>query len=123
MRSRAESLMTLTLAWYSPSAPTTVDGMKVPGFASEGATPGKVQSAIGPDTQTRWVKVGGTERPVLAGALHIPVGEVPALRPDWECVVTDTGDADPALLGRRFRVVGVPAKSYATARRLDVVEL
>jgi hypothetical protein len=30
---------------------------------------------------------------------------------------------DPALLGRRFQVVSVPAKSFATARRLDVVEV
>ena len=123
MRTRAESLMTLTLDWHSPNGVTVVGGMEVPAFTSQGETPGKLQATSGPDTATRWLQVAGTERPVLAAALHIPAAALPALREGWECVVTDTGDAAPALLGRRFRVMGVPAKSYVTPRRLDVVEV
>lgn len=75
------------------------------------------------DTNTRTVTVGGVESPVVEGGLHIPLSAgLPAI--GWEFVCTATGPAsDPALAGRRWRVVDVPAKSYATARRLDVVEI
>jgi hypothetical protein len=43
---------------------------------------------------------------------------------DWEYLCTAVGaHDDPTLLGRRFLVVNAPAKSFATARRLDVVEV
>lgn len=116
--------MTLTLAWYSPTGDVTVvDRMEVPEFAAEGETVGKVQGTIRADTTTRMVRVGGTERPVLEAGVHIPlVGLVPSV--GWEGVVTACGTFDdPALLDRCYRVVEVPAKSYATARRLDVVEV
>jgi hypothetical protein len=42
----------------------------------------------------------------------------------WEYLCTAVGaHDDPTLLGRRFLVVNAPAKSFATARRLDVVEV
>lgn len=124
-QAEAESLMTLKLGWFSPNGTTTTNGKQTPAFATESSTLGKVagQSAQSTDTYTRTVVVGQVEVPVLQGGLHIPVGApLPAIR--WECVVTAVGaGADPALLGRRYRVVSVPAKSYATARRLDVVEV
>jgi hypothetical protein len=128
-RRAAESLMTLTLAAYSPNGTTVVNGQKVPAFASEGSTPGKVagQSQQASDPYTRTVTVGDVEVPVIQGGLHIPLSApVPVEQPgrQWEYVVTAVGPADdPALLGRRYLVVSVPAKSYATARRLDVVEV
>lgn len=125
----AESLMDLTLAAYSPNE-ETVDGLKVRTFADEGETRGKVQSGsqAGQDAATRSVKVGGTDRPVMEAGLHIPISSSVPVAGDrgigWEYVVTAIGPAsDPSLLGRRFLVVGVPAKSYATARRLDVCEV
>lgn len=124
LRGHAESLMTLTLAWYSPSGTVTVvDRMEVPGFTSEGTTVGKVQGTIRADTTTRMVRVGGTDRPVLEAGVHIPLaGLVPEV--GWECVVTGLGAYDdPALSGVCYRVVEVPAKSFGTARRLDVVEV
>lgn len=131
-RADAESLMTLTLAAYSPNSFTTdADGYQVPAFTPEGSTFGKVQagSQAGQDTATRNVSIGGVERPVLSGGLHIPISApVPVAGEQrgvgWEYVVTGVGSVDdPALLGRRFLVVGVPVKSFATARRLDVIEL
>lgn len=132
-RRAAESLMTLTLTAYSPTGSTTtdVDGYQVPAYAPEGETPGKVQSGTqaGSDGATRYVSIGGVERPVISGGLHIPLSApVPAASEQrgqgWEYAVTALGPADdPALLGRRYLVVGAPAKSYATARRLDVVEV
>ena len=125
MRGTAESLMTLTLAWYQRNGSVTVvNRMEVPGFSSQGTSPGKVQAAsrAGRDTSTRMALVGDTERPVLEAGLHVPLSTVVGV--EWEAVVTAVGPRDdPTLLGRRYRVVDVPAKSYATARRLDVVEL
>lgn len=139
LRAAAESLMSLTLAAYSPSGTTTdTDGYQVPAFATEAETSGKVQSGsqAGQDTATRYVSIGGVDRPVLAGGLHIPLAAYvdPILSTlsivaseqrgvGWEFEVVAVGDADPALLGRRYLVVGLPVKSYATARRLDVVEV
>jgi hypothetical protein len=125
----AESLMTVTLAAYSPNGTTVVNDQKVPAFASQGTTRGKVsgQSAQATDPYTRMVTIGEVEVPVLQGGLHIPLSSpIPNEQPghQWEYVVTALGPVDdPALLGRRYRVVSVPAKSYATARRLDVVEV
>lgn len=128
--------MTLTLTAYSPSGHSSQNettGVETPTFTNEGTTPGKVQ---GPTTQeadasTRTVAVGGVQRPVLTAGLHIPISaDVPHSGPAyvsggaWEYVVTAvSADDDPALLNRRYRVVDVPAKSFATARRLDVVEV
>lgn len=130
-RQAAESLMTLTLAAYSPNGFTTdPDGFEVPAFTPEGSTFGKVQagSENAKDATDRHVTIGGVARPVLKGGLHIPItAPIPVASEQrgqgWEYEITDVGDADPALLGRRFLVVAVPAKSYATSRRLDVIEL
>lgn len=104
---------------------TKVDDLDVQAWVSQGVTPGKVAgpSAAAADTQTRTVSVGGVERPVVEGGLHIPISApLPAI--GWEYVCDSVGpQSDPALVGRRWRVVDVPAKSYATARRLDVVEV
>lgn len=117
--------MTLTLATYSPGSPTVVDGLEVPGFNPEGTTPGKVQGSSQAQSQpyTRTEVVGGVERPIIEGGLHIPLS-APTPSRKWEYQVTAVGPADdPALLGRRYWVASVPAKSHATARRLDVVEV
>lgn len=122
--------MTLTFTAYSPNGFTTVDGIEVPAFADEGSTPGKMQggSVSTSDTATRTVTVGGVSRVVLAGGLHIPISsDVPTAGDQgigWEYLCTAVGaHDDPTLLGRRFLVVNAPAKSFATARRLDVVEV
>ena len=126
----AEALMGDTFTAYSPNGTTTVNGLKVPAYANQGSTPGKVQagSQQGGDTNTRTVTVGGVERPVIESGLHLPIDAPVPVAGDrgrgWEYVCTAVGaGSDPELVGRRYLVVGVPAKSYATARRLDVVEV
>jgi Family of unknown function (DUF6093) len=123
--------MGLTLHWYSPNGTTTtVNRMEVPGFDDRGTTPGKVRALPREgDTVTRMVMVGGTERPVLNGTIHVPLSAFVGptgltLTVGWECVVDSCSpNDDPALVGRRYRIVEVPAKSYATARRMDAVEV
>lgn len=132
MQARAATMHTLTLAWYSNSGTTTtVGGMKKIVPTAEGSCRGRVQarSRMGGDTLTQMVKVGGTELPVMKGSLHIGVNEFIddtglRLTNGWECQVTKVGpDDDPALLGRRYRVVDVPSKTHLTQRRLDVVDI
>lgn len=133
LRRQAESMLTLTLAAFSPVGMTQdADGYDVPAFAPEGSTFGKVQSRTGGlgasgDTAVRSVTIGGVPRFVLQGGLHIPVSApIPEAGEQrghgWEYVVTGVGPVDdPALLGMRFLVVSAPVKSRATTRRLDVV--
>jgi hypothetical protein len=119
----AEAEFVDTFAAYSPAGTTTdANGYEVPAFTAQGSTPGKIQSrARQGDTQTRTVRVGDVDRPALEGGLHISISApVPTI--GWEYVQTAVGaGSDPALLNRRYRVVEVPAKTFATARRLDVV--
>lgn len=133
LRRQAESRMTLTLDAFSPTGAftTDADGYRVPAYASEGSVPGRVTggSSSSSDSATRYVNVGGVERPVFAGGLHLPIGSpVPVASEQrgqgWEYEVTAIGPVDnPALLGRRFLVVGVSLIAQATALRLDVVEV
>lgn len=116
--------MTLTLAASSPGGVVVdADLMETRGYTPEGTTPGKLQGSTARDAVTRSVSVGDVERPVVDEGLHIPLS-APLPKIGWQYEVTAVGPSDdPALLGRRFQVVSVPAKSFATARRLDVVEV
>jgi hypothetical protein len=124
-RRAAQAAFADTFAAYSPAVTTLdVNGYEVPAFTAQGSTKGKVQSRNREgDTNTRMIRVGDVDRPVIEGGLHIPLSAtVPGI--GWEYVCTAVGAlSDVALLGRRWRVVDVPAKTYATARRLDVVEV
>lgn len=132
-RAAATALMVDTFTPYAPNGYATVDGLEVPVFITKTATVGKVQSrgaglGAGNDTSARSVRIGGVDRPVLEGALHIPLTALVPVAGDpgvgWEYVCTAVGSgADPAGLNRRYLVVSVPTKTFMTARRLDVVEV
>ena len=119
----AQSRMTDTFTAYSFEW-TKVDNLDEQTWVEQYTTPGRVagRSRDG-DTNTPTETNGGGERPGLEGGLHIPLtAELPVI--GWHFVCTAVGaSSDPSLLGRRWRVVDVPAKSQATARRLDVVEV
>lgn len=123
LRAEAEATFIDTFTAYAYEW-TTVDGLDEQVWAAQYTTPGKVagRSRQG-DTTTRTEEVGGVQRPVMEGGLHIPLSAaLPAI--GWELECTAVGpSSDPSLLGRRWRVIDVPAKSFATARRLDVVEV
>lgn len=121
-RAAAEALMRDTFTPHSYGW-TKVDGLDVQTWTAKTPTIGKLAGRGGRDTDTRTVTVGDVERPVIEGGLHIPLGaERPEIGWEYECTAVGPG-SDPTLLGRRWRVVDVPAKSHATARRLDVVEV
>lgn len=144
LQAEAESRMTLTLVAYSPRDAsgaqirvTDTNGVSVPGMREIGTTCGRIAgpSSATRDTPTRTVTVGGVSRPLLAAGLHIPLSKFVSagvlqitagdLTVGWQFEVTACGSAadDSTLVGRRYQVVGVPAKSNATSRRLDVVEV
>ena len=123
LRAEAEARMADT---FEAFAATTgkVDGLDTRTWGSQGTTPGRLAGRTrGSDPHTRTVTIGDVEVPVLESGLHLPLSApLPAI--GWEYVCTDVGpSSDPSLLGRRWRVVSVPAQSNATARRLDVVEV
>ena len=102
-----------------------VDGIDEQTWVAQYETPGKVAgpSAQRGDTATRYIQVGGVEVPEVQGGLHIPLSaDLPAIGWRFECIAVGP-NSDPNLLGRKWQVTNVPAKSYATARRLDVVEV
>lgn len=129
MRLDAEGEMLDTFTAHAPGGTTKdADGYDVPGFTDEGSTPGKLQGDTNADTVTEMVDIGGERRPVMRGGLHVPISAPLPTAGDsgigweYECAAVGPG-SDPSLLGRRYLVVNVPSKSYATARRLDVVEV
>lgn len=124
-RRAAERLMTDTFAAYSPAGVTEdADHMQTTGYTPEGSTFGRCHAGVRLQTVgSPTVTIGGVERPVLEGGLRIPIS-APVPEVDWEYLMTAAGPAtDPALVGRRWHVVGLQADSFATARRLDVVEV
>lgn len=126
-RHAAESLMQTTGTMYAPTGYSVQnsDGEEVRQFATVFTSVCKIQgpSSASSDTNTRTVEIGGVERPVIEAGLHLPISDR-ILFTGWEFEVDELGPADdPLLLGKRYRVVGIPVKSYATARRLDVVEV
>lgn len=125
-RRAAEALMMDTFTAYSPDGTTTgADDMESPAWKTEWTTKGKVRgnSLISHDTAERAVIVGLVQRPILEGALHIPVS-APLPEIGWEFVCTAAGiGSDSAMVGTRWHVVNVPVLSFMTARRLDVVRL
>lgn len=137
-RAMAESLMTDTGTAYRPTGRSAQDpdtGRELPVFdtlESDGVCKIQGTSAIGRDAQFRTVSIGGQELPVMQAGLHRPFSSVP-MQPGDEWLITEAGPySDPSLASRRYRVVPAvnpgsnvngPAKSFATARRYDVVEL
>lgn len=117
-----------TFTAHAPGQKTTdPDGFETTGYGAVGTIRGKLAGrSRESDTNTRTVTVGGVDRPVVEGGLHIPVdADLPAAGQHgtgWVYELTTPGPVtDPALAGTWWLVVDVPAKSYATARRLDVV--
>lgn len=126
-RAEAESLMSDTLAFGTMVRGGQGDetGLEEPTFVAAFTTPGKVTGGSrGNDQAVRMVTIGGTERPVIAGGVHIPADRRETVPNGMYAKVTALGPSSPAhLLNRVYRVEGESTKSHQTARRFDVVEL
>lgn len=127
LRREAESTMQDTLAFGTMIRGGQSDetGLEEPTFAAAFTTRGKVTGgSVGNDQAVRMVTVGGTERPVISGGVHIPADRRETVPNGMYAKVTALGPSSPAhLLNRVYRVEGESTKSHQTARRFDVVEL
>ena len=70
------------------------------------------------------VTVGGSERPVIDGGIHIPADRPETIPAGKLVKVVELGPRSPAhMLGRVYRIEGESETSYQTARRFDVVRV
>lgn len=127
LRRQAEALMTDSGVMCRPTGRTAqnADGEEEQVYEDVFASPCKIQgpSTASRDTASRTVNIGGVDRPVIEGGLHIPVDK-PATEHGWVFELTRVGAlSDIRLLGKKYMVVNDPVKSNATARRIDVVEV
>lgn len=80
-------------------------------------------STGGGDTTYQTVTIAGVEHDLITAGVRLPFG-VPPCQRGYVFEVTAVGPtSDPRLIGRKYLVHNDPAKTDATARRLDVVEL
>lgn len=135
-RADAESLMRATLRGYAPtnrSEQNETSGREERVWDDKGTTAGKLPgiSKVSLDARIFDVNVEGQDVVKFVTSLHVPLrayvdpttGAL-QITPGWEFVCEGVAAGmDPAHVGRRWRVVGVPIKDYATARRLDVEEV
>lgn len=125
MRAMAESLMvdTVTVSYVDPDAEPVQNpetGSTEPVYAQRFTSKCKIQTR---NLQARAEEVGGRTATTVSVELHLPIG-APAVEVGDVCEVTAVGSlSDIQLLGRKFKVVAPVAKTFATARRLEVTEV
>ncbi len=118
-RTAAAALMVdaCTIQHVTGSSTNTTTGVVTPTYATIYTGPCKVQGGQADSGQ----EVGDAHLAVLSLTVHVPISVVGVVEAD---VVTITASVnDPELVGRVFRVLGPVHKSYATARRLPVLEV
>jgi hypothetical protein len=114
---------TVTVTYIAPGTVPTTDpntGSDVYAPTTRFTSKCKVQAR---NLQARQEEVGGRTATTVSVELHLPIS-APAVEVGDLCEITAVGAlSDVQLLGRTFRVVAPVAKSFATARRLDVEEI
>lgn len=118
-RAAAESLMVDACTVHRPGAPVTdADGNVTASLTLVYTGMCKVQQTI---AQSSNPTAGGHSFTVQDSRVDLPVTAGPLLVSD---VVTLTASVlDPQLVGRKFRVVELFHKTYATAQRIRVEEV
>jgi hypothetical protein len=115
--------MTDTVAITYATGDTTIDettGSETPAYTTRFTSKCKIQTRA---LQARQEEVGGRTATTVTVELHLPV-TAGAVEVGDVAEITAVGAlSDVQLLGRKFRVIAPVAKSFATARRLDVEEI
>jgi D-alanyl-D-alanine carboxypeptidase len=81
---------------------------------------GKCEVQVSDGLNAREAEAGGTELTVTRVTVKLPVNAVTGQVRDGDTVRLTSSTNDPALVDQVFRVVGLHAKTYASARRLHV---
>jgi hypothetical protein len=122
-RAAAESLMvdTCTIRHRTGETTDTTTGVVTPTTTTVYTGRCKVQqSTLGAASEPR--DPGEASVRLVAYAVHLPVATSTGIRDGDEITITAAGH-DPDLVGKVFTVLGTMAKTYATARRLQVQEV
>jgi len=125
LRAEAAGMMTDTFHLLALTETTDADGMSVHAWAPTGdPIPGRFPSRrSGGDAQNmRMVDVGGVERPIIEGGLHLPFSASPEPGQRYRCTAIGPR-THPSALGRTVQVIEAPVASNMTAWRLNVVEV
>lgn len=109
---------TVAVKFQSGTTPDPVTGSDVPAYTTRFTSKCKVQAR---DLAARTEEVGGRSATTVTVELHLPVS-APAVEVGDLCEIT-AALSDSQMVGRVFRVVAPVAKSFATARRVDVEEV
>jgi hypothetical protein len=115
--------MTDTVAITYATGDTPIDettGSETPVYATRFTSKCKIQTRA---LQARQEEVGGRTATTVTVELHLPVSAGAVEVGDVAEITAVGALSDTHLLGRKFRVVAPVAKSFATARRLDVEEI
>lgn len=111
---------TVTIRYASGTTFNEATGQTETAYVTRLVSKCKVQTRT---LQARQEEVGGRTATTVSVELHLPVSAGAVVVGDV-CEITAVGSlTDSQLLGRKFRIVAPVAKSYATARRLDVEEV
>jgi len=106
-----------TIQHVTGSTTNTTTGQVTPTYSTVYTGACKIQGGQSDSGQD----VGEAHLAVLSLTVHVPISVTGVVETD---VVTITACVnDPELVGRVFRVLGPVHKSYATARRLPVIEV
>lgn len=118
-RIAAEAIMVdaCTIQHVTGSSTDTTTGQVTPTYSTVYTGKCKVQGGQSDSGQD----VADAHLAVLSLTVHVPIAVTGVVETD---VVTITASVnDPELVGRVFRVLGPVHKSFATARRLPVIEV
>lgn len=119
LRAEAESMMRDSCAIVRLGTPVTDPDTGVVTIPETEMYSGKAKVQTY-EAQESHPEAGESVRTVQRYALHIPVGSyAPAV---GDVATITTAFADPALVGRRYRVTALLHKTLATAYRLGVTE-
>lgn len=97
---------------FDPETGTYTDGTDATVYS------GKCEIQVTDGLNARQSETGGTEIIATRVTVKVPVSTTGIRINDVVTITTATNDAD--LLGQRFTVVGLHAKTFGTARRLQV---
>jgi hypothetical protein len=126
LRADAESLMVDTIAFRRRTGRTAQNeqtGREEPVYSDLFTSPCEVTGRTQGEVTGRTVTVGGVERVVLEGGVNIPVDAGELKAGDEGVITAVAATTDATVLGNTYRVVGFGGRTWATKRRLDVVEL
>lgn len=125
LRADAETLMVDTITWRRRTgrgAQNEGTGREEPGYETLFTCPCEITGRSQGEVTGRTVTLGGVEYVVLEGGINIPVATGELRAGDEGVIATVAGTSDTTV-GDVYRIVGFGGRTWATKRRLDVVEL